>query len=742
MRWYTRSRLELGRLLTLALSLVLLLPPVLPAGRAHAQGELPLPLDANAGWVEMGTGSATGVGISDNVGWSGSPSLAIAPDGMPYVAWHDPSGGPYQIYVRRWNGATWDEVGDGSASGRGISDTDGGSVSPSLGVAPDGIPYVAWTENDARGGQRDIYVRRWNGSSWEEVGLGSASGGGISDNDLASAWPSLAIAPDGTPYVAWEDTNRDPNEQRETFLRRWDRAAWVELGGSATGGGISANKGSSGPPSLAVAPDGTPYVAWSDSSFGNAEIYLRCWNGATWEEVGAGSATGGGISDDESPSYSPSIAIAGNGTPYVAWEDHGSGDSEIYVRRWNGASWEEVGAGSASGGGISDDDGRSTDASLAVAPDGTPYLAWSDESNGDNQIYVRRWNGISWEEVGQGSARGGGISSCGGSTGWVWPSPSIAVGADGTPYVAWEDLNEANWEIYVRQGDGTPPAAVTDLVASMGTLPGEVQLDWTAPGDDGSIGTPVTYTVRYAAQPITATNWVSSTDVSGEPQPSIAGSPENMTVSGLAPCQLYYFALKTQDDVPNMSGTSNSPSAWAYGTITGLAAQNDSPTELGETTMLSVTVSAGCDLTYTWTFGDGDTDSGQAVGHVYGSVGIHTATVTAANSADSVTATTHVTVADVPIFGLLAQNDSPTELGQTTTLTATVASGSNVTYTWSLGDGETGGGQVVGHGYPVVGLFTATVTATNGVGSLNATTLVSIIRSETLIYLPLLLRGS
>ena len=45
--------------------------------------------------------------------------------------------------------------------------------------------------------------------NWHEVGAGSASGGGISDNGSNSMSPSLAIAPDGTPYVAWVDEGWD-----------------------------------------------------------------------------------------------------------------------------------------------------------------------------------------------------------------------------------------------------------------------------------------------------------------------------------------------------------------------------------------------------------------------------------------------------------------------------------------------------------------------------------------------------
>jgi len=404
-------------------------------------------VDSNAGWEEVGTGSASGGGISDNSGASRYPSMAIAPNGTPYVAWRDDNGGNGEIYVRRWNGSSWEGVGTGSASGGGISDNSGSSAFPSVAIAPDGTPHVAWQDYSG-GGDYEIYVRRWSGSTWEEVGLGSASGGGISDNSGGSYAPSVAIAPNGTPYIAWEDAS---GGDREVYVRRWNGSIWEEIGtGSASGGGISDNSGDSWFSSVAITPDGTPYVAWQDDSGGDNEIYVRRWNGSTWEEVGLGSASGGGISNNSGGSYAPSMAIAPGGTPYIAWEDWSGGDAEIYMRRWNGSGWEELGAGSASGGGISNNNDSSFDPSVAIASDGTPYVAWEDFSGGDGEIYVRRWNGSGWEEVGAGSATSGGISdNSGGSY-----NASAAIAPDGVPYVAWEDWSSEDTEIYVRRFTG------------------------------------------------------------------------------------------------------------------------------------------------------------------------------------------------------------------------------------------------------------------------------------------------
>jgi hypothetical protein len=101
---------------------------------------------------------------------------------------------------------------------------------------------------------------------------------------------------------------------------------------------------------------------------------------------------------------------------------------------------------------------------------------------------------------------------------------------------------------------------------------------------------------------------------------------------------------------------------------------------------------------------------------------------------------TGVVWAEVPIAGLQAWNDGPTPLGGPTTLTASVFAGSNVSYTWALGDGEIASGALVTHTYLASGTYTAVVTASNGFGPVEATTVVAVLESAYRIYLPLVAR--
>lgn len=156
--------------------------------------------------------------------------------------------------------------------------------------------------------------------------------------------------------------------------------------------------------------------------------------------------------------------------------------------------------------------------------------------------------------------------------------------------------------------------------------------------------------------------------------------------------------------------------------LEGLTAVNNSPTRLGQPTTLTATITAGTNPIYTWDLGDGTTTSGPVVMHNY-PVGIYTAVVTASNAFSTLTTTTTIVVED-GITGLTAVSNSPTPLGQPTTLTATLLTGSNVNYVWDLGTGVIVTGQIINYTYPFTGTYTAVVTATNSVSQETATVTV------------------
>ena len=170
--------------------------------------------------------------------------------------------------------------------------------------------------------------------------------------------------------------------------------------------------------------------------------------------------------------------------------------------------------------------------------------------------------------------------------------------------------------------------------------------------------------------------------------------------------------------------------------ISGLIAQNDSPTNLGQLTMLTATVSSGNHVTYDWEFGDGTTGSGPEIAHIYPAAGSYTAVVTASNGVSIISATTSVSIID-QITGLSVTSNSPIVPGGTAVLTATVATGSNVIYSWRFGDGDTGSGPVVNHVYEVGGAYQVVVTATNSASVMSVQTYVIVRAEGHFVFLPI-----
>ena len=114
----------------------------------------------------------------------------------------------------------------------------------------------------------------------------------------------------------------------------------------------------------------------------------------------------------------------------------------------------------------------------------------------------------------------------------------------------------------------TPRVARADSVA----------LVWTAPGDDGNVGRATSYEMRYSETPMsadTAAWWASATSVGTMPAPLAAGSAESFIVAGLDPGKTMYFALRSSDEVRNVSSLSNTAVKQTSSGVIPLAAPTD-----------------------------------------------------------------------------------------------------------------------------------------------------------------------
>ncbi|MFX0135528.1 MAG: hypothetical protein ACFFDN_17925 [Candidatus Hodarchaeota archaeon] len=149
--------------------------------------------------------NATDVVSTESNESSCHPTIAVDGLGNVHVAWEDltnygGSGTDYDIFYKRWNGATW----GGYINATDVVSTEGSKTSnyPTIAVDGSGNVHVAWEE--AKGLNPNILYKRWNGATWS---------GYINTTDVVSTEstsetfkPAIAVDGSGNVHVAWEDT--------------------------------------------------------------------------------------------------------------------------------------------------------------------------------------------------------------------------------------------------------------------------------------------------------------------------------------------------------------------------------------------------------------------------------------------------------------------------------------------------------------------------------------------------------
>lgn len=269
--------------------------------------------------------------------------LEVAPDGIPYIAYTEEMGA---VQVKRYVNGNWEKVGSGDISSGITSYID-------LKISPSGIPYVAYSDGSSN---YRLVVKRFINENWEAVGTGFSSEGGV-------AYISLAFSPEEVVHVGYLDLLNF----RSITVQRFRDGAWELLGpaGYTRDRIYEVN--------LEFTPDGIPTVAYRDQSRSNAFVVQRFIDGI-WQDWGGESLpTGGGRYLD--------LAIGEDGTPYITYRQEG-GEILWNVRVWafQNGEWTQIGGRTIS------DSGPVRETRIVVSPSGEPFITYNIMN-----AYVKRY---------------------------------------------------------------------------------------------------------------------------------------------------------------------------------------------------------------------------------------------------------------------------------------------------------------------------------------------------------------
>jgi lysophospholipase L1-like esterase len=243
---------------------------------------------------------------------------------------------------------------------------------------PRGGLWAVW-ELDT-GTNVDLGFSYWDGKVWSAA---------QPVHSRPQAWdrsPSIAVAADGTLWLAWSSAEKSAPSRHRLYTSQWTGKRWTAPQAVPMGGIAQAKE-----PAVAAAPDGTLWLAWVGFDGVDDEIYASHWDGASWSAATR-------LSHDEDPSLydvQPQLAVGTDGRPWVVWTGHQDGpDDEIYASHWTTAGWTPEQMVS------QDDDALDVGPTLALDAQGRPWVAWKGRVT-DDEVSRLRILVSHWDEAGQ-----------------------------------------------------------------------------------------------------------------------------------------------------------------------------------------------------------------------------------------------------------------------------------------------------------------------------------------------------
>ncbi|WP_163777263.1 Ig-like domain-containing protein [Myxococcus vastator] len=343
--------------------------------------------------------------------------LKLDADDRPVVAWSEFDGSSKNIHVARWNGSNWVHLGGGLS---GLAGAATHAESPALHIDASGRILVVWDEATGVGIGKNLYARRWNSTSWEDLPAFPITG----SVETFIGEPCLTTTNTGTVYVYATHVSgvgRLVAFELQTGATNWTpinvhRPPDYDTTGSAT-----------------ISAQGTNVFVAYDAYHGPDET--RVIGALLNHSTALGSSL---ITLPQSAvATSPGIAVSTGGIPFVTWEEvrQSSEERTIHFSNWTGSAWAEPAR-------ISHLSTDNIDASLAIGENDIPMVAWSGVTNSQRSIHVSRRPTSTWEPIGPPL-----ISSSSGDMEAF--HPALEIDRENRAWLAWHEAGPSGSDIHV-----------------------------------------------------------------------------------------------------------------------------------------------------------------------------------------------------------------------------------------------------------------------------------------------------
>lgn len=333
----------------------------------------------------------------------------------PWAAWVERRGAVTVGRVSQWTGSAWVAVGPPLAH-----DADQSVTAISLALAPDGTPWVAWAERpdpiDGKSAGR-VYVARWTKTAWEEPALSPSRSG-----QPGAEAPLVRLDLHGTAWVMWTEVAPGAKVEQIGLASLVDHR-WVPLDDPALSDGLHLSPRSK---AFALGPNGFPVVVVSRQAPAHGiQLFVSQWDGQHLNALGSGLNV-----NPEAWAGNPSLVLNTQGEPTVAFVE-AADHLKLVVKQWSGEAWHLLGTPGSLG--LQSPQG-------ALTPSGSPVVVAVETLVG---VTVRQKSNAGWVDL------GADIS------GPQAESPSVAIDSQANPWVFWDERDDQGVRFGLKQWTGT-----------------------------------------------------------------------------------------------------------------------------------------------------------------------------------------------------------------------------------------------------------------------------------------------
>jgi hypothetical protein len=253
----------------------------------------------------------------------------------------------------------------------------------SVATSADGLTVVIGARgwNNARG---QVYIYKWNGSSWAETTLQSTQE--VSGDRFGTA---VSVSGDGDTIVVGsplDDLGGTQSSEGAIHVFKWNGTSWDATKILAIYTRTNANFGHS----VAVNGDGTRIIVGSPVDLGagisSGAVYMLIWNGSSYVQTKIYPA-----SPSSSVRFGWDVAISEDGYSFAVGT-YADNAGSLFIYTWVTNNWNYVK--------ITPTDGVTSDefgTAVAMSADGLVVVVGTPRQNTNRgAIYIYEWNGSIW----------------------------------------------------------------------------------------------------------------------------------------------------------------------------------------------------------------------------------------------------------------------------------------------------------------------------------------------------------